>query len=245
MNPVLQEIFRTGLVCDELGNQYPLQANISFTEGQFLVSLIEGDPLIQRTLEIGCAYGISSLFICSALATRENPKHTIIDPVQSTFWHGVGIHHLMRSGVGFFELIEKGSEIALPELLIADQEKFDLIFIDGRHSFDQVCLDMYYANRLLRIGGYLVLDDCSFLSISKALAYFIDYPAYQLHRLVKETRFARKIAHGMTRLLPWDVWKYCLPLKLYDQFQRVRFTSMVALKKIAEDQRRYNWGTDF
>jgi Methyltransferase domain len=68
-----------------------------------------------NTLEVGCAYGLSSLFICSALQERHGATHTIIDPYQNGY--GVGIRNLEDAGLRFFNLIENKSEFALPKLL--------------------------------------------------------------------------------------------------------------------------------
>jgi hypothetical protein len=88
---------------------------------------------------------------------RSEPSHTIIDPEEMTVWHGVGVAQLKRAGIGFFELITEPSELALPALLRQQPASFDLIFIDGWHTFDQVMLDqvmldMYYANLLVPNG---------------------------------------------------------------------------------------------
>ena len=64
-----------------------------------------------------------------------------------------------RTGFDFIIFKEELSEIALPSLLKEKEGRFDLIFIDGLHSYDQVMLDFYYANRLIRIGGFIVFDD--------------------------------------------------------------------------------------
>ena len=103
----------------------------------------------------------------------------IIDPKQMAVWHGVGISHLQRAGIEFFNLISEPSELALPDLLRDQPESFDLIFIDGWHTFDQTMLDMFYANRLVRTGGYIVTDDCTWESVAAAVSYYMNYPAYK------------------------------------------------------------------
>ena len=41
------------------------------------------------------------------------------------------------------------------------EERFDLIFIDGLHQFDQVLRDYWNAQRVLRDGGCIVFHDCN------------------------------------------------------------------------------------
>jgi predicted O-methyltransferase YrrM len=102
MNSVIEEIYSEGVVRDEIGNEYKLHSNVDKIEGEFIYQLICSDPGVRKTLEIGCAYGLSSLHICSALYKRDYVKHTIIDPSQHNNWHGVGIFNLNRAGFKFF-----------------------------------------------------------------------------------------------------------------------------------------------
>jgi len=243
--PIINEIYRSGTVRDKDGNTIPLRGNIDPVEGQFLFDLILQDTSIKQTLEVGCGFGLSSLYICSALESRSTPKHTIIDPYQRENYLGIGILNLERSNTSFFELIESQSELALPDLLKRELNSYDLIFIDGFHSFDQVSLDSFYANRLLRIGGYMVFDDCSFASVSKVLSYILKFPAYEFHSQVEETSSKKRFLRFFVKLLPEEILPYILPLKLFNLCNRLRFTSMVAIKKISEDSRNNNWFSEF
>ena len=60
-----------------------------------------------------------------------------------------------RSGLQTKFIIDK-SEVALPRIKEAD---FQLALIDGRHGFPQPFLDYYYLAGVLKLGGYLVVDD--------------------------------------------------------------------------------------
>ena len=134
-------------------------------------SIIEANPAICKTLEIGCAYGISSLFICLSAEGRCNFSHTIIDPFQFSQWKGIGVNNLKLAGVQNYKLVEKKSEFALPELLEKGEGKFDFIFIDGWHTFDHTLVDCFYSTRLLRVGGILVIDDVAYPSVARVVNY--------------------------------------------------------------------------
>jgi predicted O-methyltransferase YrrM len=181
-SPVLTEISRTGKVYASDGNPYDLHSAIDENEGRAIYELIK-DQEISVSMEVGCAYGISSLYICDALSSHQSPQHTIIDPNQSTQWRGIGISNLRRAGFSFFSLIEKPSEIALPELL-ADGKKFQFILIDGWHTFDHTLLDFFYANRLLEDGGFVAIDDAGFPGIRKVISYASKYPNYRIYKAV-------------------------------------------------------------
>lgn len=79
-------------------------------------------------------------------------------------------------------------------MLRKQPESFNLIFIDGWHTFDQMMLDMFYANRLVRIGGYIIIDDCNWESVAVALSYYMNYPACEWLRepaMVARTKLDR------------------------------------------------------
>ena len=246
-NPIIDEIYETKIVRDASGNEYKLAAEIDSAEGDFLYQLISSDDSITKTLEVGCAFGLSSLHICEALRNRPGASHVIIDPQQMDEWHGVGITHLERAGIGFFNIIPAPSELALPDLLRSQPESFDLIFIDGWHTFDQTMLDMFYANRLVRVGGYIVIDDCNWKSVAAVVSYYVNYPAYEwVRKSAMPTRTWRRIAKVIRFVLPPRLAYIILPASIYSGiYRRICYPSMVAFKKVAEDTRSWAWFKGF
>jgi predicted O-methyltransferase YrrM len=237
---ILEEIYATNLVRDDTGDSYRLSSEVDSKEGAYLYRLIKSDQNIAKTLEVGCAYGLSSLYICDALKDRPGASHVIIDPKQSDVWHGVGITHLKRAQIEFFTLIEEPSELALPAILRTEGESFDLVFIDGWHTFDQTMLDLYYANRLVREGGYIVVDDASWESVSAAVSYYVNYPAYELVKYPRAPR--RSVLRRAGGLIPAGLAQSVLPADFYSRFyRRLRFPTMVAIRKVRPDTRKWTW----
>ena len=68
-------------------------------------------------------------------------------------------------------LVEERSQIALPRLL-AEGLVADAAFVDGSHIFHNVFTDLFYLRELVRPGGLVILDDCSYLSVATAVRYF-------------------------------------------------------------------------
>jgi predicted O-methyltransferase YrrM len=240
---IIDEIRRQRTVTSADGKTYPIQKiPIDAAEGRFLSKFIASHPDIIRTLEVGCAYGLSSLHIASALAGRQGAHHLIIDPFQSTTWSGIGVANLDRAGVDFYELLEELSEIALPQLL-KDGARFDLVFIDGWHTFDQTLLDMYYANRLVRLGGYIIVDDANWASVSKAISYFAKYPCYEIAGGASAP--VARLANIIAKVLK-PIAETMFPRWLYDRWYHAsKYPSMVALQKVAEDERSATWFRSF
>lgn len=225
-----------------------LSAEVDPVEGDYLYRLISSDDSIIRTLEVGCAFGLSSLHICEALRNRPNASHIIVDPKQMDVWHGIGVSHLERAGIDFFDLIPEPSEFALPDLLRSQPGRFDLIFIDGWHTFDQTMLDLFYANRLLRVGGYIVIDDCQWQSVSAAVSYYRNYPTFEQIKepaVISQTK-KQHIAKAITMAFRPGLARLILPMSFYSRYYRpMRFPSMVAFRKVAEDARSWTWFAEF
>ena len=147
------------------------------------VSLPAGDSDVLRDLvlaekpstviEIGLAYGSSALAIAEALvaAGPGDARHLIVDAYQELFY-GSGWAAITEAGLaGLCCLIAERSQIALPRLL-ADGFVADAAFVDGSHIFHNVFVDLFYLRELVRPGGLVILDDCSYLSVATAVSYF-------------------------------------------------------------------------
>ena len=251
---LIEKIYSTRIVIDEFNNEFSLHSEIDRRECEFLKNILKDLKPI-KTIEIGCAYGISSLVIGSILENYQNPHHTIIDPFQSTDWKNIGIMNLKRANIGFFDLLELPSEIALPKLL-SEGKTFDFGLIDGYHTFDHTLLDFFYLNRLIRVGGVIVIDDIGWPSINKFMRYVHNnYTCYkQIGRVKYKYTFKRFIFEKFIKS-PIGLFTKILPRKIRDEIfsnktilndKNLKLNStMVALKKIDEDNRHYTGFEDF
>lgn len=87
---------RVELVIDDLFSQASkdfLDSAISRDEGQFLRDLASR-PGVQKTIEVGCANGVSSLYICGGLSSKQKVSHIAIDPFQSSNYEGRGVENV-------------------------------------------------------------------------------------------------------------------------------------------------------
>jgi predicted O-methyltransferase YrrM len=183
---------------------------ISREEGVFLRQLAaESD--VRTTIEVGCANGISTLYICSGIASKDNKSHIAIDPGQTSGYQGRGVANVKRAGFDFFRLIEEGSELALPALL-REGACFDMAFIDGLHTADQTLLDFYFLDRMLRVGGVMVLDDVNSSAVNKVTHYVSKYPNYKLIGVCGYRGIRRRVINVLKRsasIALWPVKKLC------------------------------------
>jgi predicted O-methyltransferase YrrM len=226
----------------------PLHSSITADEGVFIESLIISHSC-KSTIEIGCAYGISSLHISRALQSKmqEGAHHTIIDPFQHTQWQGIGIKHLQQAAVSNYTFIEKSSEQALPQLLEYGKQ-YDFALIDGWHTFDQVMLDFYYLNRMLKVGGVIVFDDMWMPSVRKALAYILQYPAYRVedaltYANIKQSIFSKLLKNVLYGSIKnSSLLQKVLPERLVATAKhRFDLYGMMAIQKVSKDERGWDW----
>jgi predicted O-methyltransferase YrrM len=245
MIPVINEIYETA--------DRNLRASaITPAEGELIHRAISENQ-IERTIEVGCAYGLSSLFICSALMNRPNPHHVIIDPFQTSAYNGQGISNLRRAGISFFELIEQPSELALP-VLLEQEAVFDFALIDGFHTFDHTLLDFFYLNRMLRVGGLIAFDDNNMAGVHKVIRYVANYPSYRLFSVANVRGTQRRILNAGKRIVGTLLWPLTrmmgddLSHELFDDslvhpnsIPLLDYSTMVIFKKIDEDKRGSEW----
>jgi predicted O-methyltransferase YrrM len=244
VNRLIENIYASGTVVGKTGRIHELAAAIGKDKGEFLYRLISDDPTITKTLEVGCAYGLSSLYICEAIRGRAGAQHTMIDPNQNSVYDGVGVRNLQEVGVDYAELIESESEFALPRILESGKGTYDFIFIDGWHTFDHTLLDCFYATRLLRLGGILALDDVDWDSVGRVVDFLLTYPCYEdIGRVTRTRRRGWKGKLATTLAAPVDrrQWQALVSHNLYRRIFEDRRTRMIALRKHSEDTRTWTW----
>lgn len=124
-----------------------------------------------HVVEVGCAYGYSTLGLAGALAEVGGLRHTVVDPHQTRDWKGIGFTRVREAGLGpLVDCREELSDLALP-LLHHHGIRAQLVFIDGDHRFDGIVADIRNAMRILEVGGVMVLDDVWMASTRTAMSW--------------------------------------------------------------------------
>jgi predicted O-methyltransferase YrrM len=254
MNAILDDILSTATVTNGTRAisvqhpEYPSRvSHIDAATGALLQRAVrEVQPAL--SLEIGLAYGVSTMFICEAIQQLPRPgRHLVMDPYQHGKWRGIGLKNVMDAGFGsIIDFRAEPSEILLPRL-VEQGVQVDLAFIDGLHRFDQVNLEFFYVNRLLRPGGIVLFDDAARRSVNRAIRHALTYPAYEVYATTEEAPRRRtaggrlRAAIGRTalgqRLLRRDVLQKDWDLNVLGR--------CVALRKVSNDERATHWDSDF
>jgi predicted O-methyltransferase YrrM len=216
-------------------------------EGKLLARVVNKvQPRV--SLEIGCAYGVSTLHICAALsAVPHASTHIVVDPFQRTKWHGVGLHNIEASGFSsFVRFIESRSETVLPQLL-TEGTRLDFALIDGLHTFEQCMVEFFYLDRMLNPGGALVFDDADWPGINKVIRLALSYGNYTpidcvgapsgrhsplglLRTGLRRLPYSDRVIRRDVLYRPWDVGVA---------------GTCVALEKTADHERPNGWHREF
>lgn len=254
MNTVLERILATQTVAD--GDQllplrhpdFPtLPVAVDPAEGQLLQHIVM-DVRPRVSLEIGCAYGVSTLYICEALTKLSPPaRHIVIDPFQRTQWRDIGRKHVAEAGFASIVMFkDEPAELVLPAL-VRDGVRIDFAFVDGWHTFDQVMVEFYFLNRLLRVGGVAAFDDSNRRSVNRVLRHALTYPNYRVYSTnatqPTAVSMAGRVRRALARLPRVDA--IVRPDVLHRDWDIGLFGSCVALQKIDEDRRTSGWDREF
>jgi predicted O-methyltransferase YrrM len=190
---MLDSIAQSETTLSENGDVVTLKWHVNARYARFLYVFVK---LFQpkRILEVGMANGISSAYMATAQNTylKQKDAHVIIDPFQSTQWSRAGIALLRRLNLHEnTRVIEDYSYRAIPQL-DREGERFDMAFIDGSHCLDYTLTDVLTSDRVLEIGGLLLLDDSSAFGVKYAVKYLDRYR----HNL-KRIRFDNPVLHAL------------------------------------------------
>ena len=195
-NPLLKTILEKREI-EYNGVKHKIRSNIKLDEGRVLYDLIVNNKM-SKTMEIGLANGVSALFICQALKDvgTDGAAHLALDPFQTEQWKDIGVKNIEKAGLtDYFSVIQEKSEYALPVIAKKQAGTFDLIFIDGWHTFDNTLIDFFYANLCLKVGGYIVIDDVLHKGVGKVVRYIdSNYKHYKkIHTGVKTNAVYKKL----------------------------------------------------
>ena len=143
---------------------------ISREQGEFLYEFHKTNKPV-LSVEVGLAYGFSTVWLLSAMKDGDYGHHIAIDPFEDMHWNGIGRTRASLLGMeDRFTFMAEPSLIALPRL-IEEKRQAQFIFIDGDHKFDGVFLDFVLSAHLCAEGGHIVLDDMWMPSIRKVVRF--------------------------------------------------------------------------
>lgn len=155
----------------------PLHSNINLVECVFIDELVRKYRPV-KILEIGCAMGTSGMIFVNALQRHSGKggKLVSVDPFQDTQWGCLGVKNIKK----VIKLNVKDNLLPVKhvwhkqlssEFWASQPEEYDMVFIDGDHSYEGCKLDILGAHSCLKVGGLMVLDDIRHSGPSRAISH--------------------------------------------------------------------------
>jgi len=244
MNTLLTSIFETRQFINSKNQPIKIHSETSKQQCEFLQKIIR-DNHCKRSLEIGFAYGTSTLAIMEEVV-KNGGSHLVIDKFQHADWDGNGLDLIKQSGYSEkLEFVEAYCYETLPKLLDAGR-KFDFAYIDSTKQFDWLLVDFFYLDKLLETNGIIAFDDANFPGIRKLLRFISQFPNYKVYAQFPENfkpGSLRKVAELLKRLPKSK--KLLKEEVLMSDFDLGINANCIALIKIDDDKRRWDWHIDF
>lgn len=177
--PIVRKYVVDGRVHDADGAEHTLTCQINPTNAATLYRVIR-DTRPHRVIEIGDAFGASTVVILKALADNGCGTLVSIDPyVNFERAERVARHSVAIAGHSSRHTFVKDfSYLALPDITRSGRLA-DFVYIDGMHTYDYAFTDAFLADKALHSGGILAFNDCGWHSVRRAINNFRADNAYE------------------------------------------------------------------
>ena len=248
LHPVVESILTTKRVLLPDGQFLNASSHIPRDECELIYRQIRNCGATDA-VEVGMAFGISSVCLCDALSENakrngKTPRLIGMDPAQhDETWQGAGLSNIKTAGFEHvLEFYENTSQDQLPQL-VREHRKVQFAFIDGWHTFDHTLVDFFYVDQLLLPGGIVVLDDVGYPSVNAVVRFILSNRSYELVEALQDpgqvpTSTAR---HTAKKLLARLSRTNRTPSPEHSaKFALVEYSHAVALQKTDDDRRRWD-----
>jgi len=151
----------------------------------------------------------------------------------------------------YLQIRKDWSDKVLPQLFY-ENYRIQYAYIDTTKQFDVVMQDFYFINKMLDIGGVVILDDCGGIwpGVQRVARFINTLPNYKVLAGYNKTKMSikKKIVQGLLSFvinsLPFK--ETIFPSVCFDTDQQLGLNySCIAFQKTEEDKRRWNWDIAF
>jgi predicted O-methyltransferase YrrM len=250
LHPLVEEILQSGKVATDDGRVVKAHSHIPRDECELLYRQVAATRATEA-IEVGMAFGISTLCLCDALSrntpreTGKRPHLVVMDPHQHLEgWKGLGLQQVRSAGFGdLVEFHERTSQVVLAELA-AKGYRVQFAFVDGWHTFDHTLIDFFYVDQVMENGGVIVFDDVGYPAVNAVLRFVLANRDYELVEVLKYPRTGlvnrgKRLVKGLLRrrLARTDQD----PTEAHQHlFRGLEFAHAAALRKVAPDTRKWD-----
>lgn len=247
MNPLLENIFKTGTFRTKNNEDVKVHSETPREQCLFLQKIIQ-DNSFTNSIEIGFAMGISTLAITESIVKNKG-THVVIDKFQISDWKGIGLDLISQASyLNNIEFYEQYSYTMLPKFLEQNRQ-FDFAYIDSTKLMDWMFVDFFFLDKLLKINGIIAIDDIYYPGIKKLLRYTLQFPNYKVYdacpsnapsRMSKKRKLFFSLLKGLPKsksFLKEDILRTDSEMEINSR--------CIAVVKIGEDNRNWDWHRDF
>jgi cephalosporin hydroxylase len=172
--PELQALYNAKEVIGRSGRPFSALNGLSTMNNLFVMRqlLLKSKP--RKTLEIGLGCGGSALTFAAShrdLGQPAQKQHIAIDAFQAKIFDDVGRLQLEKAGLAGYADIREALSCYELARIAESGERFDFIYIDGSHQFDDVFCDFYFVKIITAVGGYILFDDSSEKDVAKVIRH--------------------------------------------------------------------------
>ena len=244
MNTLLEKIFESNKFINSKNQIIQIHSETKKNQCEYLQNIIRTNNF-KKSIEIGFAYGMSTLAITEEVVSNGG-NHVVIDKFQNSDWNGNGLDLINQAGyTEKIEFYENFCYEVLPSLL-KDGREFDFAYIDSTKLFDFLLVDFFFIDKILDINGIIVFDDLGWLSVKKLLRFISQFPNYEVYsqfpqnyKLSKKRKLLK-----LLKLMPLSN-KFLSSEILKSDFELGINCNCIALKKIDNDKRNWDWHVTF
>jgi hypothetical protein len=227
-----------------------LHSHTSKEQGLFLQKVFDEVKPV-TSLEVGLAFGISTLFILEKHREKGSPagSHIVIEPFP---FGGVAEHNLKKEGlIDLADIRYKKSDEVLPRLYY-EGRRVQFAYVDTTKLFDIVMQDFYFIDKILDVNGVFILDDCGggWPGIQRVARFINTLPHYRViggHDrtvLSKKRRLFQKMSSAIIKRIPFKERIFPTSNFLTDSDLGLDY-ACIAFQKIANDSRNWDWDRRF
>lgn len=242
----VKQIFDAGeITINDEGEKTTLHSHTSLEQCNFLQQMFSASKA-KNSLEVGFAYGISTMFILEMhrKAGSEFAAHIAIEP--DDYWGAAAMYNIKKEGLeDYLELKRDYSDKILPKLFY-DHHRIQFAYVDSTKQFDVLLQDFYFIDKMLDVNGIIVFDDCLFPGVGRVAKFIKSLPHYQVYaghdkaKLSFKRKSAKKIADTCIKLVPFK--KLFYPDKNFMTIEKRSLDyNCIAFKKIGNDERSWDW----
>ncbi|GAB5496615.1 MAG: hypothetical protein Phyf2KO_16950 [Phycisphaerales bacterium] len=233
----LNEMLGSGSAPTTDGNAIDITRFALSREAADLLGAFTGACSPDRIIEVGCASGVSTLAMAQA---APGASLVVMDPKQDSHWKGAGRTAIERAQIGGrVELRLERSDESLPAL-IAEGMRTQFAFIDGWHMLDYAMMEALLVDRMLDVGGLILLHDLWMPALQHFASFWTTNRAYE----------PVTIRSGEIVNAPWQPEpeieqrevRLCATTSEHFRNELVPFVdrSILALRKMGEDERPWD-----